>query len=48
MGYLDRKCRSANMRLHLGSALAFAALLFGVMSGSSRGRQTSLMVIPRW
>jgi len=35
MGYLDLKCRSANMRLHLGSALAFAALLFGAMSGSS-------------
>jgi hypothetical protein len=35
MGYLDRKHRSVNMRLHLGSALAFAALLCGAMSGSS-------------
>jgi hypothetical protein len=35
MGYLDRKCRSVNMRLHLGNALAFAALLCGATSGSS-------------
>jgi uncharacterized protein (DUF885 family) len=35
IGYLDRKCRSVNMRLHLGNALAFAALLCGAMSGSS-------------
>ena len=35
MGYLDRKCRSVNMRLHLCRALAFAALFFGAMSGGS-------------
>ena len=33
MGYLDRKCRSVNMRLHLCHAMAIAALFFGAMSG---------------
>lgn len=35
MGYLDRKCRSVNMRLHLCHAMAIAALFFGAMSGGS-------------
>jgi uncharacterized protein (DUF885 family) len=35
MGYLDRKCRSVNMRLHLCHAMAIAALFLGAMSGGS-------------
>jgi uncharacterized protein (DUF885 family) len=35
MGYLDRKCRSVNMRLHVSHAMAFAALFLGAMSGGS-------------
>jgi hypothetical protein len=35
MGYLDRKCRSVNTRLHVSLAMAFAALFFGAMSGGS-------------
>jgi uncharacterized protein (DUF885 family) len=33
MGYLDRKRRSVNMRLHLCHAMVIAALFFGAMSG---------------
>ena len=37
MGYLDRKCRSVNMRLHLCPAMVITALFFGAgtMSGAS-------------
>jgi uncharacterized protein (DUF885 family) len=35
MGYLDRKCGSVSMRLHLCHAMAIAALFFGAMSGGS-------------
>ncbi len=35
MGYLDRKCRSVNMRLQLCHAMAIAALFFGAMSSRS-------------
>ena len=34
MGYLDRKCRSVNLRLHLCHAMAIAALFFAATSGS--------------
>lgn len=37
MGYLNRKCRSVNMRLQLCHAMAIAALFFGAMrSGSAK------------
>ncbi|MGC2185321.1 MAG: DUF885 family protein [Terriglobales bacterium] len=35
MGYLDRKCRSVNMRLHLCPAMVIIALFFGAVSGAS-------------
>ncbi|MGZ4731493.1 MAG: DUF885 family protein [Terriglobales bacterium] len=35
MGYLDRKCRSVNMRFHLCHAMALASLFFGAMRGGS-------------
>ena len=35
MGYLNRKCRSVNMRLQLCRAMAIAALFFGAMCGGS-------------
>ena len=37
MGYLDRKCRSVNMRFHLCAAMVITALSFGAgtMSGAS-------------
>jgi uncharacterized protein (DUF885 family) len=35
MGYLDRKCRSVNIRLHLCPAMVITALFFGAVSGGS-------------
>jgi uncharacterized protein (DUF885 family) len=35
MGYLDRKCRSVSVRLHLCHAMVITALLFAGMSGVS-------------